>query len=220
MNEIIRYFIIRLLPYKILSTTGNLGFINTNVSNFLELGKLNYTGNIEAGVIYKFIEDKPMVSASLFAEATSTDHNYLTGLQSGFNSWGFKPGAGVAWSFPESWLSFYLGGDIRTNNYSSSVLSELELGYKPASYIYIAGNINVKRSLDNSTSDCDCTTEFTALYLNNQEYLSFGLKGGFNIQEWGFNFGYSAAFSANNLPAKGIPTIGFQYKSLALQNQN
>lgn len=206
------------VPYKILNTTGDLALFNSYGGNYLEAGKLNYTGNIEAGVIYKFIEDKPIVSASFFVETNTSNHNYITGLQSGFNSWGFKPGAGVGWSFPESWMSFYLGGDIRTNNYSSSVLSELELGYKPVSYIYIAGNLNVKRSLDNGNGDCDCTSEYTALYLNDQEYFSYGIKGGFNIKEWGFNLGYSSAFSANNLPVRGIPTIGVQYKSLVMRN--
>ena len=151
-----------------------------SVGPYLEMGELKYTGNIEAGAIYKFIDDKPVVTGSLFIDANTTDRNYLAGLQTGDNSWGFKPGAGVGWSFPKSWMSFYLGGDIRTNNYSSSILSELEIGFKPWNFFYIAANSGMRQSLKNG-GDCDCTTVYTALYQNEREYSLIRTRRRFRI---------------------------------------
>jgi len=199
------------LPYKILVSEGDLAVFNSIEGNYLETGNLNYFGNIEAGALYKFVDDKPMVSISFFVETNTMDHNYLTGLQTGFNSFGFKPGAGVGWGFEKSWFHYYLGGELRTHNYSSAILSNLELGYKPVPYLYAAANLFVKRSLD-AGGDCDCTNIYTSLYLNDQDYFAYALKAGFNIDKWGFNFSYNGAFSASNLPAEGIMTVGLQYK--------
>lgn len=199
------------VPYKILSSEGDLAVFNAIEGNYLETGKLNYFGNIEAGALYKFVDDKPMVSISFFVDANTIDYNYLTGLQTGLNSFGFKPGAGVGWSFDKTWLSYYLGGDMRTNNYSSAIVSDLELGFKPAPYLFAAADVFVKRSLKNG-KDCDCTNQYTALYLNEQEYFAFALKAGFIVKDWGFNFGYNTAAAASNLPAAGILTFGLQYR--------
>ncbi len=201
------------VPYKMLTSEGDLDIFNSVDGNYLETGSLNYFGNIEAGALYKFIEDKPMVSLSFFVETNTMDYNYLTGLQTGFNSFGFKPGAGVGWGFNKSWFSYYLGGDIRTNNYSSAILSNLELGYKPVPYLYAAADLFVKRSLK-AGGDCDCNNTYTALYLNDQDYIAYALKAGFIFKDWGLNLSYNGAFSAANLPAEGILTVGVQYKGI------
>jgi len=177
----------------------------------LEGGKLNYWGNIEVGAMYKLMEDKPIITASFFVEANTSDRNYITGLQTGFNSWGFIPGIGAGWPFEKSWLTYYLGGDIRTNHYSSSILSKIEYGYKPAPFVYFAVTGNLKRSLKNG-DDCDCTTAYRSLYLNNQEYIAGGLKAGFLFGKWGANFAVNGALSAANAPVALVPSIGVQYK--------
>ena len=205
------------VPFKILSTEADLTEFNAIEGNYLETGTLNYFGNIEVGGLYKFIDDKPMVSISFFVEANTMDYNYFTGLQSGFNSFGFKPGAGVGWGFNKTWFSYYLGGDLRTNNYSSAILSNLEVGYKPVPYLYAAGDLFVKRSLQ-AGGDCDCTNTYTSLYLNDQDYFAYALKAGFIYNDWGLNFGYNGAFSASNLPAEGIITIGLEYKGVIIKN--
>ncbi len=202
-----------IVPFKLISSTGDLNLFNSAEENpYLETGTLNTIGNIEFGGIYRIYNDKPIITGSVFVEANTSDRNYLSGLQSGFNSWGFKPGVGVAWPFSKSWLTFYLGGDIRTNDYSSSILSNLELGYKPAEYVYFAGVLSLKQSIQNG-GDCDCTTTYTSLYLNNQEYVSPGLKSGFIFKRWGFNVGYAAGFAAFNMPVTGYVSAGLQFKS-------
>jgi hypothetical protein len=62
---------------------------------------IQYFGNIELGGIYKIFDGKPMVSVSLMASLNSTDRNYISGLQTGFNSNAIKPGAGVMWSLQQ-----------------------------------------------------------------------------------------------------------------------
>lgn len=206
------------LPYKLLSSEGDLGVFNSMEGHYLEAGELQYFGNIEVGALYKIIDDKPMVSVSLFVESNTMDYNYFTGLQTGLNSFGIKPGAGVAWAYKNTWLQYYLGGDIRTNNYSSAIVSNIEFGYKPVPYIYIAADMYVNRSLKNG-EDCDCTNQYTALYLDQQEYFAYAIKAGFTIQDWGVNIAYNSTFTASNLPAAGIPTVGIQYKNIFHRKQ-
>lgn len=200
------------LPYKMLETSGDPAVFNSYPGQYIELGSLSAPGNAEAGVIYKFYDDKPILTASLFVEALTSQHNYIQGLQTGFNSWAVRPGIGAGWTHGPSWMQFYLGTSLRTNDYSHAAISNLEIGYKPADYLYAALAFDVRQSFGNG-GDCDCTTDVTALYMSEQEYLGIALKGGFEVGALGFNFAYHAAMAANNAAAVGVPVFGIQYRS-------
>ncbi len=200
------------IPFVQLSSTGDLTAYNSYINQYLETGSLSGIGNAEAGVIYKIVDDKPLVSASLFVETPSDIYNNLTGLRTGFNSWALRPGFGVGWGFDQAWLQYYLGTSLRNNDYSHAVLSSLELGYKPVSYLYAAMVFETRQSFQNG-EDCDCTNSETALFLNNQEFISFGLKAGFTLGRVGMNFAYSGAFYGSEVAAAGVPTVGIQFRS-------
>lgn len=200
------------IPYRLFSTEGDLALFNSYEGQYLETGKLQAFGNIEFGGFYEIVNDKPLLTASFFVEANTIESNYFTGLQSGYNAWSFRPGIATGWSFPKSWMSMYLGGDIKTNNYSSNVLATFEAGYKPVNYFYLAGEILLRKSIQNG-EDCDCTNQYTYVYLNEQQYGAIGLKSGFIIHNWGLNLGLNGAFYARNLPVAAVPTIGVQYKN-------
>lgn len=200
------------LPYVQLSSNGDLTAYNSYVNQYLETGSLNGFGNAEFGVLYKIIDDKPVLTASLFVETPAEKYNNLNGLRTGFNSWGIRPGFGVGWGFDKAWLQYYLGSSLRTNQYSHAAISSLELGYKPISYLYAAMVFETRQSFQNG-EDCDCTNSETALYLSDQEYISFGLKAGFIVGRIGMNFAYSGAFYGSEVAATGVPTVGIQFRS-------
>lgn len=203
------------IPFKLLKSNGDLYYFNQfEGMPYLRTGQLNEFGNFSIGGIYKIVDDKPIITGSLFFEANTSERNYLEGLQTGFNSYGIQPGFGAAWAFPKAWFTFYLGGDIRSNNYSSSVISKIEAGYQPFTGIYLAGLLTIKQSVGNGGDDCDCTTNYTGLYLNNQAYTSFGLKGGYAYKSFGLNGAYHIGLSGKNLPATGYLSIGVQYKKV------
>ncbi|MEZ5015293.1 MAG: hypothetical protein R2794_13480 [Chitinophagales bacterium] len=197
------------VPYSIIRST-----VRSDVSMlpyYLESGSLTSFGNVEAGVFYKMIDDKPFVTLSFFTSANTAALNYYTGLQSDYPVWHFKPGAGVGWAYDKSWLTFYVGADIFTGDYSTAFLSEIEAGYKPFPFMYIAADIYVRRSLDNGEA-CDCTMQYTSLYLNDMEYLSLAAKAGYTYNQFGLNLGLNTAVSASNAPATLVATVGLQYK--------
>ena len=199
------------VPYKMVSTDASVSLDLSDPEN-LPAGTMNHFGNIEAGGIYKIVQDKPQLTGSLFISANTQDYNFINGLQTGYNSWGFRPGLGVAWSFSQSWLSFYTGGDIRTNHYSSAIIAAMEGGYKPVKFIMIAGRLDLRKPIGNGDYN-DCNISKTALYLDNQEYLAAGIKAGYIIKEkWGVNFGYNIPLSGKNSLADDIITVGLSYK--------
>jgi hypothetical protein len=200
------------VPYKVLSSELIDPAFNAVNGQYLESGSLNYFGNIELGALYKFYSGKPFITASFFVEANTTDRNYLTGLQTGFNSWGFRPGIGMGWALNKSWLQYYLGADFRTNNYTTAIISNVEYGFKPADYLYFAVNASLRNPVAESTQDCDCSTQYTALYLDQQQYIGIAFKGGFSIKNWGFNLAYNIGPASSNVAAAGVPSFGIQYK--------
>ena len=205
------------VPYKFIRSTGDLYYFNQfEGTPYLQTGRLNDFGNISAGGIYRIVNDKPIITASLFVELNTSERNYLKGMQTGFNSLGIQPGFGAAWAFPKAWFTFYLGGDIRTNNYSSSVNSKMELGYQPYPGIYVAGLLTVKQSVGNG-GDCDCTTNYTGLYLNDQEFTAFGLKAGYAYKNFGLNGAYHIGLSGKNLSATPYLSVGLQYKKVLIK---
>ncbi len=200
------------LPYKILNSTLINPAFNAVDGQYIESGKLDYFSNIEAGVLYKFYEGKPFITASFFVEANTTDRNYLTGLQTGFNSWGFRPGLGMGWALNRSWLQYYLGADFRTNDYTTAIISNVEYGFKPVDYLYFAANVSLRNPVAENSNDCDCSTSYTALYLDQQQYIGVAVKGGFTINNWGFNLAYNIGPASSNVAAAGVPSFGIQYK--------
>ncbi len=203
------------VPYKLIKSTGDLYYFNQfEGTPYLTTGQLNDFGNISFGGIYQIIDDKPIITASLFFEANTSERNYLKGMQTGFNSYALQPGFGAAWSFPKAWFTFYLGGDIRSNNYSNNIISKMEAGYQPVTGLYLAGLLTVKQSIGNGTNDCDCTTNYTGLYLNDQEFTAFGLKAGYAYKSFGLNGAYHIGLSGKNMPETGYLSIGLQYKKV------
>lgn len=172
---------------------------------------ISYFGNIEAGVIYKLKEKYPIVSASLFIETSTQDHHYVAGISSGFDAWSLKPGVGMAGVYKKLFYSAYAAADIKTNNYSSGILNILEVGYKPSDLFFVAGNLTSRASFYNSEY-CPCYETLSGMYFNNQEYVTFSLKPGFQFNSAGLNFGYSLALLGKNIPSAGVFTVGFSYK--------
>lgn len=200
------------LPYKFLSTNGDPGLYNSVPGQYIEAGDLNGTGNLEAGAIYLLSDTKPKITASLYVEGKTARHNYITALQTGFNTWGIRPGVAAGWAFESTWLQFYLGSYLHPQPYSHAVISNLELGYKPIDYLYTAASVDLRRSFNNGGA-CDCNTAATALYLSDQEYIGLALKTGFSAGRLGLNIAYHTAFYGRNVAASGVPVVGIQYRS-------
>ena len=201
------------IPFKIISKTDYVAFglPPEPTSLYYSRDTIKYFGNIELGGIYKIFDGKPMVSVSLMASINSTDRNYISGLQTGFNSNAIKPGAGVMWSYNKAWLQYYIGAEIRDNNYAMALISNLEYGFKFGDAFYLAAQAYM-RFPEPGENDCDCTTTLTAMYNSNQTYVGLGLKGGYSYKAFGINAGLNTAFFAKNAPAQIAPSISLQYK--------
>ncbi|MBC8045954.1 MAG: hypothetical protein H7Y00_04115 [Fimbriimonadaceae bacterium] len=174
-------------------------------------GELAYLSNIEAGVIYKFRNAKPVISTSLFIETNTQDHNFLNGLATGYDAWSFKPGIGAGYTINKFWFSAYTAADIKTNNYSSGILANGEAGYKLIDEIYFALFVAGRRSFENGDY-CSCYLTNSGLFFNDQSYIAYTGKAGFLFNEFSLNFGYTGAYPGRNIPGDPVFTVGFAYK--------
>ncbi|MBC8172580.1 MAG: hypothetical protein H7X71_01625 [Chitinophagales bacterium] len=199
------------IPYTIQSSKYNGRSGDMSALDSLRISELNYFGNIEGGVIYKIKKTNPYVTASLLIETNTSDYNFYAGLASGYRSWAMKPGLAFAGTYKKIWYSAYAAGDLRSNDYSSGVTGSAEFGYKPVAEIFMATSITLRSSFENGDY-CDCDLIPSGLFFNNQEYVAFTLKGGFQFNEVAINAGYTTAFAGKNIPSTPIVTIGFAYK--------
>jgi hypothetical protein len=113
--------------------------------------------------------------------------------------------------YNKAWLQYYLGAEIRDNNYAMALISNLEYGFKFGDGFYLAAQAYM-RFPEPGENDCDCTTTLTAMYNSNQTYMGLGLKGGYSYKAFGINAGLNTAFFAKNAPAQIAPSISLQYK--------
>lgn len=176
----------------------------------LKLGQLSYTGNCEAGILYRLHESRPFVSASLFVETNTNDHNFITGLSSGYDAWSFKPGFGLGDSYSKFWYMAYAAADIKTNNFSSGIVNSLEVGYKPVKEFFLAVNYTGRSSFNNGDY-CNCALNPTGLFFNDQSYAAISIKPGLVFNGLGVNFGYTTVVAGRNIQGGSVFTAGFSY---------
>ncbi|MFN3939635.1 MAG: hypothetical protein ACK4IY_03545 [Chitinophagales bacterium] len=169
-------------------------------------------GNIEAGVIYQYLESVPYLTASLFVEANTSDFNFISGLATGYNSWAFRPGLAYKSSYNNLWTSLYTAVEFRTNNYSNNFLFNLESGYMAMDKIYLAVNLYMRQSFANGTY-CDCSLQETAMYPDKQEYFGAGVKSGFQLNRFGLHVAVNTAFAAQNVGAAPAVSASISYRS-------
>ncbi|OWY24445.1 hypothetical protein C7N43_29740 [Sphingobacteriales bacterium UPWRP_1] len=193
------------LPFKIANNT-----IRTDTAVVVlpeSVGNLNALGNIGLAARYQLARSGIfVVAAQLKADLPTARYQTATGLRSGYSALGIAPALQAGASGNRWYAAAELGANFRTNNYSTQIIGSIEGGYRIVKSFYLGGVIELLNSLENG-SYVDGNSVNTGLYLNNQEYVSFGLKAwtkiakGFGINAWAFG-----AFSGS-LVAKA-PAIG------------
>jgi hypothetical protein len=114
-------------------------------------------------------------------------------------------GKAHTWSFIEK--------NFKKNNYRSNFKIGGEIGRKRTTHICLILALNVFKPLENGTIVFLNSNNITNLYVNNQEYGAFKLKG---IGKLPDNFGVTTRFNniffGNNLPKRAAFTFGAYHK--------
>ena len=107
-----------------------------------------------------------------------------------------------------------------TNNYSSVLAGGAEAGLHRPTGSMLQRNLPGGIPLNESDADCDCTLAYTALYLNEQSYVSMQLKTGVEYRNWGLHLASGNAFYVRNVGLNLALTGGLSYHFTADRSSN
>ena len=170
-------------------------------------------GNIEIGIKHNFIQKKWLLSGQLAVETNTSTFDNSSGIRTGYNAYTFTPLLLAGKSFGKTYVQSFIGGNFRTNNYISNFKIGGEIGRKITTHIWLIGFLDVSKSLENGTIEFPNSNNITSLYVNDQEYGAFGLKGiGEFSDKFGVTTGFGSVFFGNNLPKRAAFTFGAYHK--------
>lgn len=164
-------------------------------------------GNIELGVKHQFYNDGWVIAGQLSA-ALNTSSYHTNGIRTGYDAYTFTPLFIAGKSFGNTYLQTHIGAQIRTNNYSSNFKFGAEYGGKIFTNFWLIGYVDIVKSLENGAVILPPNNLATALYINNQEFGTYGLKTIWQFCDLGLTAGFGSAFYGNNVPKKAAFTIG------------
>ena len=170
-------------------------------------------GNIELGIKHQFYKKDWVVSGQVSIEANTGAYESVSGIRTGYNAWTFTPLLLAGKSFGNTYLQTFFGTNIRTNGYSSNLKIGGEYGGKIIKNIWLIGFIDIVKSFKNGNVFIPDNNVLTGLYVNDQEYGSFGAKmiGEFT-DRFGVTAGFGGAFFGNNVAKQAALTIGLYHK--------
>lgn len=200
------------LPLKLIEV-GELSDPNSLVLPTTSAGNTTSLGNLELGIKHNFYNKNWLISGQLSLEANTGSFDNATGIRTGYDAWTVTPLLLAGKSFGKAYLQTFVGANLRTNDYSSNFKIGGELGYKITKSIWLVGFLDIVKSLENGDVVLPNNNLATGLYVNDQEYGAFGLKG---IAEFANNYGVTAsfggAFFGNNVAKQAALNFGFYRK--------
>ena len=170
-------------------------------------------GNIEIGLKHNFYKKDWLLTGQFSIEGNTGTYDTSSGIRPGYDAWSFTPILAAGKGFGNTYIQGFIGGNIRTNNYSSNFKIGGEVGRKVTENIWLIGFLDVSKSLKNGNIDLPIQNTFTGLYINDQEYGSFGLKGiGEFSDKFGITAGFGGAFFGNNVAKATAISFGLYHK--------
>jgi hypothetical protein len=203
-----RLTLVASLPYKFLESGIEVpGRANPLVLPRVGAGKLRGLGNTYFALRRKILEKGGInIAATIKAELPATKQLDSIGLRTGYKAATFTPMLSIGMGYKRAYWFAYGGYGFRTNDFQSTPNFGIEGGVKFRKLWIIAfseflGTLNVK----NPT--VPTTFNFTNSYIDNQQFVSVGFKGIFEINQFaGLVVSLAGAPKARYLPA--TPGIG------------
>lgn len=173
-----RLTLIANIPYVMLHSSEDSNILMAADNPFdtaLPAGKLNGLGNVSVALQYPILQKGMVVTAQGKITTATASFDSTSGLRTGYDAWGLGLSGMAGTAFKRSYLTFELGGEVRSNKYSPNIITNFEYGFTPNNSTYIIGTLSGVYSFSSGTYN-NSTSEQTATYLDNQGYLSYGIK--------------------------------------------
>lgn len=170
-------------------------------------------GNLEVGLKHRFYKKDWILSGQFNVEANTSAYDSTSGIRTGYNAFTLTPLFLSGRSFGKTYIQSFIGANIRTNDYSSNFKIGGEIGLKIIKRVWLIGFVDIVKSLKNGNIELPIENTFTGLYVNDQDYGAFGLKGIVEITgAFGATVGFGGAFFGNNVAKQASLNIGFYHK--------
>jgi hypothetical protein len=154
-------------------------------------------GNFEAGLRWNLVDRNFKLAWQVLLGSKSCFSDSDAGLRSGYEAWYALPSLQLARSFGEVYAVGEAGLLLMSNGYSGKFQTGLKIGWVFSEHWFAEGYLVWLQSLYNGHRD-DAQFLETALYVNNQEYLSPVLKAGRKFgDKHSFYVAAGFAFSGN-----------------------
>lgn len=170
--------------------------------------KENSLGNITLGIKHNFYNKGTVLSGQLNTEFNTGSYNANSGIRTGFDAITFTPLFLAGKSFGKNYVQSFIGADLRTNGYSANFKIGGEYGRKITQNIWLIGFLDISTSLNNGDILLPQQNLETALYVNNQEYTAYGIKGVLQFCDFGVTAAVGSAFAGNNVPKATAISFG------------
>lgn len=193
------------VPVKVLKSGKSL-IPSTPIST--GFGDFTTLGNIQLAARHNFINKKIVFSGQLMTELPTAGYDETTGLRGGLDALSIIPTVSAGIGLSKLYAYTSTGVAIRTNNYSSEWRLGTEIGYQLINRIFIIGVLDIVENFENGEATESQAQRGTGLYLNNQSYFAYGIKGIIGFTD---SIGISGAYysaASGNLVAKS-PSINF-----------
>lgn len=198
--------LIAFVPFKLLtSKTGQL-----NGSNLTTGGSLHAIGNTSIALRKGWNSGQFEQAIQIQTELPSNFQKIESGLVSGFDAFTFSSYYSIGKSFTSKTYAFLFGGAlIRNNGYSNQFRWGLEVGHKIKNKIWTIFFIDHLGLLQENNKLRDSRIEANGLFLDEQMYLSPGIKCIYELKNKYFlNAGVGGAFVGQAVAAKPAFSLG------------
>lgn len=170
-------------------------------------------GNVELGVRQQLYAKSFVVSAQLNLKLNTSTFDKESGLRTGYDAYSFIPTLNIGRGWNKSYVQGFAGAALRTNNYFQSLKIGVEYGQKVHEKLWAIIFIDGLITVDEGSINEPLLDSYTYLYVNDQEYMAYGLKLNYSANDKvGLNFGFGGAFSAKRVAKMASLALGVFYK--------
>lgn len=187
------------IPLKILNAgdyVDSVQIINT------QPGSLVAPGNLKLAIRQRIYSDGLAVAGQLGFEAPIGTTDAAKGLRSSYECWTVTPMLSAGAGLGKGYVYGYGGVGFRTNGYSHNFTGGIEGGYKFFKPLWTMLFLDINRSFKNGGRKEIASVVDSGFYVNDQEWVSLGLKLLFEIND---NIGLTASTTLSAVAAHQVP---------------
>lgn len=148
-----------------------------------DTGSISGLGNVSLSLRHQFLSGKVALAGTLRVDLPAGAGQPLAGLQTGFEAVTIQPTVSAGMGFGRVYWFAYGGYTIRTNDYSHYVNAGVEAGVALGP-VWLIAFTDLVVPTENGSRALTPFDSLTGLYVNNQGWLSPGIKGIWQINRF------------------------------------